>query len=291
MALALGLMTSSCDEINGPYKEITPGPAPIDTTGNDTTGTDTTQIIRKVLLEEFTGHKCGNCPAGAETAEQLKGFYGDKLIVLSIHAGYFATVTPHQLGYYQYEFRTPAGNEIAGEYNIDALGTPNGLVNRTSHQVLGITAWGAKIDSLASLPAEAKIKINPTVNAATRLLQVEVKTTFTQNTTAPKNLTLFLTESGKISQQKDYRQVGNEDILNYSHDHFLRTSLTPTWGEPLTTQPVAAGTEITKQYTYVIPAEYNMAKCRLVAIVNNPVMQGTNNSYEIIQAEESEYLQ
>ena len=43
-----------------------------------------TGIQRHVLLE-FTGFRCVNCPAAAETAANLKHLYGDSLIVLALH--------------------------------------------------------------------------------------------------------------------------------------------------------------------------------------------------------------
>jgi len=35
---------------------------------------------RKVLLEELTGVRCPNCPAGAAVVKELKTLYGDKLV-------------------------------------------------------------------------------------------------------------------------------------------------------------------------------------------------------------------
>ena len=43
-----------------------------------------TGIQRHVLLE-FTGFRCVNCPAAAETAANLKHLYGDSLIVIALH--------------------------------------------------------------------------------------------------------------------------------------------------------------------------------------------------------------
>ena len=48
--VSLGIFTTSCDEINPPY------------TLNFTV--DTSKVVRKTLLEEFTGHTCPNCPKG-----------------------------------------------------------------------------------------------------------------------------------------------------------------------------------------------------------------------------------
>ena len=50
-------------------------------TGSDPTTNQTTQ---NVLIEEYTGVRCQNCPAGAQLLEELKTIHGDQLIILSI---------------------------------------------------------------------------------------------------------------------------------------------------------------------------------------------------------------
>ena len=45
---------------------------------------------RRVLLEDFTGQKCRNCPKAHREISSLKEVYGDNLIAVSIHAGGYA---------------------------------------------------------------------------------------------------------------------------------------------------------------------------------------------------------
>ena len=44
---------------------------------------------RTVLLEEFTGQKCTNCPDAHRMVAQLINQYGDRLISVAIHSGGF----------------------------------------------------------------------------------------------------------------------------------------------------------------------------------------------------------
>ena len=74
---------------------------------------------RKVLVEEFTGVRCVNCPAGASELDNLRGIYGDRLVVVSIHTGDFST--PYSDS--KFDFRTPEGTAL--EKNLGApLGYP-----------------------------------------------------------------------------------------------------------------------------------------------------------------------
>lgn len=63
--------------------------------------------FNKVLLEDYTGHTCGNCPRAAEKAEELKTLYKDSLIVIAVHAGSFANPTSS----YPNDYRTNVGTD------------------------------------------------------------------------------------------------------------------------------------------------------------------------------------
>ena len=56
-----------------------------------------TSAHRHVLLE-FTGFRCVNCPAAAETAANLQHIYGDQLIVIALHPA----SNPFTQGVYDY---------------------------------------------------------------------------------------------------------------------------------------------------------------------------------------------
>ena len=74
----MALFFTACDIVEPPFAETS-------TTGP--TG-PVSGAVRKVLLEDFTGHKCGNCPRAGEAADALKLAYGDQLIVYAAHVGF-----------------------------------------------------------------------------------------------------------------------------------------------------------------------------------------------------------
>src|SRR5436190_11644271 len=79
----------SCDKIEGPTREN----IAVDTTCEFVE--DNSIPTKKVLVEDYTGHTCGNCPAGGVLLnDSLKTKYGDDIVVVSVHAGYFADVCP-----------------------------------------------------------------------------------------------------------------------------------------------------------------------------------------------------
>ena len=79
------LMYSSCDKISTPYALAKHGNI-VDTLVD----LDTATQVKRVLLEDYTGHTCQNCPAAAAIAHNQEAVYNGKLIVLAVHAGYYA---------------------------------------------------------------------------------------------------------------------------------------------------------------------------------------------------------
>ena len=108
----------SCDFV----KNANPPVEPNSGTGNVTPGI----VYRKVLIEDYTGHKCGYCPPAGDTLAYLEKKYTGKIIPLAIHAGQFANINLT----YPTDFRTTVGNAYDTEFGNSMAGNPNGLINR-----------------------------------------------------------------------------------------------------------------------------------------------------------------
>ncbi len=113
---------------------------------------------RVILLEEFTGHTCVNCPEATKLAHDLKQSYGEKLLLLSIHAGSLAEPSGAP---YEADFRTTPGTAIFNHFA--PIGVPTGMVNRTESGgsvVLFKDGWEPAIQALVDLPQQASIDIS-----------------------------------------------------------------------------------------------------------------------------------
>ena len=44
------------------------------------------EVKRNVLLEDFTGQDCSNCPTAHEVVASLKEQYGDAVVAVAVHA-------------------------------------------------------------------------------------------------------------------------------------------------------------------------------------------------------------
>ncbi len=269
----LGL--SSCDYVKPPYQTNSNGE--IDTTDNDSVVVK----VRKVLLEDYTGHTCGNCPKAAKIADEQKETLKEKLVVMSVHAGGFALP---ELPDYPTDFRTPEGNELDQFFGISAVGNPNGMVNRidfpSSGHVKGHTDWPGILANELAKPMEAWLSIVPQYNASTRKLDVTIKTEFVLAVSGDIKLAVFLVEDSVIADQKNYL-ANPSHVTNYVHRHVMRKSFSGSaFGELIAGNPQPSETTIDKSYSTTVSSNYSENHCYVVAMIYNA------STYEIIQAEE-----
>ena len=262
--LALTAINPSCDIVEEPYLVPVSG-------GN---GTEPGDNVRKVLLEDYTGQKCPNCPEAAEIAHDLQAIYGEQLILLTVHAGYYATPDAE----FTADFRTVEGTELNSYFEI--LANPLGMVNRTEYggkRVLQTGDWEAAVAAQTDIEPEAAITITNNYNAATRKLDCLLETEFLVTSAGTYNICAYITESGIISPQQT--ELGVD--ANYVHNHVLRGSMNGTWGDAAGEDGQAiAGSIVTNSYSFTLPSGWNADNCSVVAFIYDTA---TN---EVIQAEE-----
>lgn len=237
--------------------------------------------VRKVLVEDFTGHKCPNCPQAATVLSELEGIYGEQIVPMALHVtSQFASPSLSQG--FPAEYRTIDGTALDDFFKISVSGLPKGMVNRkgypTNEHIVSFSDWGAQVGQLLALPAEAWIKITNTFDEGTNKVNSVIATEFLTDLPGEYKLSVFLTQDSIISPQLD----GTLGIIvtNYVHKHMLRKSLNNTFGETIATNPVASSTSINKTYSLVLLPEWTPKNCHIVAFVYNAA------TYEVIQAEQ-----
>ena len=258
---------SKCDKIEGPYYEIS---------NNEDVSVvfpdlDPSKVYRKILIEEFTGHRCTNCPQGHQTLETLHQQYGDTLIAVGIHFGSLAK----PLGeIFSYDFRTEVGNLIGAEYGIDAI--PKAIVDQVYKEGgWSRDQWATVLKEVDRSKVYSAIQLINEYDSEHEILKVNAKVTMLEDYPIPMKLAFYLVEDGIVKPQKD----GNQDILEYVHNHVLRASLNGVHGSVLNN-----GNPIPKDESVVYAASIDISKtdwvpqnCYVVAVLadqsNNNVIQ------------------
>lgn len=210
----------SCDVIEGDYM-----------TAGTTNPVDTTSVMKKVLIEDFTGHRCPNCPSAAAELEALENAYGDRVIGIAIHPhSNFSIPNPLSSSQYTYDFRTVDGDNIDDMFDMTSVGLPVGMINRigfnTNHQ-LSKEEWGEKVQEELEKDPIFRININSNVSNGIGNITLEVESL--TNLNSSYNIVLCLTENNIIQWQKNI-DIDNEE---YNHKHVLRKILNTTFGESI----------------------------------------------------------
>lgn len=237
----------SCDKVEKPYKEVS-NVVPTDT------GSHADLSIRKVIIEDFTGHTCGNCPEAHREVQQLVQLYGEKLIPIAIHCGFFSK--PKTSGIkYLYDFRTETGNYYGGDgsaatgfYNIQSY--PTGLVNSVSPDKLAaFSTWGSTVDSILDTKSKIGIEIESTCDTVSKSLSVKIKTSALEDQTLDIYLITFVVEDSIVNWQTDYSLNPAPDVSNYLHRHVLRKGLSNPMGDQIKNGPFPRNTFIEKEFS------------------------------------------
>jgi len=274
------LLFTGCDVIKPPYQQslITP----VDEA-------DTSVIVRKVLLEDFTGFYCGTCPPASEIATTLDSLYGNRLVIVGIHANFFADVSIHPVPYKEPDLRTPSGEEYYTFFGISS--NPSGMVNRKAYGgsiILSKDAWGAAVTAELQAEPELGIRLKPEYTESNRTIKVEAEVRYLKPGTEYDKIVLMILESPIIAPQKDYRLPSPSNILNYSHKHVLRANINGTWGDLLSAGvSIPAGSQIAKSYTYTLPDHIDSEKVSIVAFVHRQLPDSQSDiNRAVVQAEE-----
>ena len=235
---------------------------------------------RKVLLENYTGHQCGNCPAAAEVAKSLVAQYGDRLIVLSVHAGFFARTTSTK---FPTSYTTAASVEWDNTF-IGSSGNPNGMVNRKNYNENGLVSTPSKWASSVSLGfndiAYLNLLITPTYNATSGMLNTSVKAKFARPYSNNTKLSVVLAEDSIIGPQTDYRQKPDDYVSKYVFNYMLRGEINGTWGTSLKAAPIVYNDSVTVNFNnYAVDPKINIKNAYIIAFAFD------ETSKEVLQVE------
>lgn len=243
---------------------------------------------RKVFVEDYTGHKCGNCPAAADTLKYLEKKYPGQIVPLAIHAGFFATTNAS----YPTDFRTTAGNAYDTQFGISNAGNPNGLINRGGYGSGGFikayTSWEGEVVQMLSKPAKFELKIKNNFTSSNNNLNTSITVRSLSNNSGVYKLVVLLSEDSIIAEQLDYRlPSGSQLISNYEFKHVLRDAINSTWGDAVFATGAVANDSIVKTYpNYTLNSGYNAAKCHVIAYVYD-ADPNSPSYYEVLQVEEA----
>lgn len=218
------------------------------------------EVGRAILIEDFTGQRCINCPTGTEIINGIVSTYGeDNVIAVGIHSGPLGFAgNSKTVG-----LMTDTGNEYYTRWDKEnKMGQPWVVFNRKTSPDSHYNNWAAMVSTIISEKANLSVKIANAYDAASRTLTTTVGADGVNGTVNGK-LQVWIVEDGVKALQMMPDGKSNKE---YVHNHVFRAAVNGTWGEDVT---VKEGETTTKQYSYVLPETWNADNIAVVAFVYN----------------------
>ena len=271
-SLAVIFAMASCDKLKEPYiieSNVTPSDT-IPLVASDTANFDGKIVV---LLEDYTGVKCNNCPEAGALALQLQEQNEGHLVVLGVHP---KSALQNPAGGFP-DFRTDDGNEWNNYFNIAAY--PNGLVNRTGG-VLGSAQWTSAVNNIIGNDAPVRLIVKTEFDDATRELKVSIHSKFLIDVASNDvRLTTCMMEDRIVGKQVTPNGVDE----NYVHRHVFRgTADNQTWGRVLSSaESISEGSNFITNMKFTLSDDYNADEFYIVAFISD------NNTKEVLMATET----
>lgn len=267
LLLVLGSLLTSCEVIPAGQREeviFTP--------------TDPSAVKRSSLLIEYSGWQCVNCPTAAEEAHRLKELYGEDLVVVVMHPESNPNTRHNNKPALNYT--CPEADSIyivMGGTNTTPF--PTGNVNMVQEVTKGyfqdFDKWGTLISQAYATPKPILLSQEVKGTADSKDVNIVVDITNLDTQAIDATLQVWLTEDSVMGSQK--KPEGTDK--NYAHNHLLRASISPLWGETL---PIDAHMTQQVVYEYTLPDKVVKENCNIVSLVS---VNG-----EVVQAKETRII-
>ena len=218
---------------------------------------------RCVLLEDYTGVGCVNCPAAAEKVKDMQELYGDHLVVVEMHAQGPSVTRP--LVASDPDLRTEEAATYLSYYQIQGL--PSGLVNRQGGVKIDDT-WSGSVKELLDDTVSDYVNLAASAKLSGSSMEVDINGDFKKD--YPENgaigIIAMVVENNIVTEQ-----LGNgTHYKEYVHNHVLRTVISDdVWGDKVLDAKPTAKMKISKQYTAKLNEQWKKQDLALVIAVVN----------------------
>lgn len=217
---------------------------------------------RMVLIEDFSGVQCVNCPIANAKAQEILDAHPDQAAVITLH-NYFIGGYPNS----SEDLRTEEAYAIDNLLGPTSL-WPIGAVDRVKYSDVGVVlvdddTWATRAEGQMAETPVVNVVVEANYRSEDRTLEALATLTFLQDLTDQIRVSVMLTESEIIDPQ--LTPDGIDDV--YSHNHVLRTMPTPATGSPIT-ETTEEGRVIIRGWEIPLEDHWNDAHLEVVVFVH-----------------------
>lgn len=210
---------------------------------------------RNVLIEDFTGQRCVNCPEATRTIHEIQKVYGENTVIaVAIHSGPFGYAgNAANIG-----LMNQTGVAYWNKWFDNTTPQPTAMINRGT-PTSDYQNWSEDIAKAMQKSTDVVLESTTSYDEATRELTINTSALATAGKSA--NLQLWIIEDGIVAMQQDGQTLNRE----YVHNHVFRDAVNGLWGEPITFTEKAVETT----HTYTLPENWNEKNVSVVTFVYN----------------------
>lgn len=222
---------------------------------------------RNLLIMEFTGNNCINCPLGAAAVEKIKEDEGpDKVISIGVHPEGNINTRPMISNYPKpgslQNFTCELSTEIFKYYD-SPNGFPTAIFNGLKSTMSSDYGnWPTEASKALEMTSYVMLEANCDYNDSDRNLTVDYKVTFSDDINESLSVAVWIVENNIPGTQMMPGGKKNED---YIHNHVLRGSLNGTWGENIG-RSFTSTSEVNGTASMTIPDNWVAKNCEVVVI-------------------------
>lgn len=242
LPLAAGLAFAACSNIDEDDRYIYVEPA---------------NVAKRVLIEDFTGQGCVNCPKAALVIEQLQEDYGaDNVIAVGIYSGQFGSNFFGE----PYSLTTETGDTYFDYWGVQEQ--PSAMIDR--HGVVSnYNTWGTLVRDAIQQEASLLLDASCSYDEASRTATINVDASGIDNVSG--KLQVWLVEDSIIDIQMMPNGSSNKE---YVHNHVFRTSVNDVWGDDFN---IVTGEVKNIPYSAVISEDWKPENMSAVVFVYNSI--------------------
>jgi Outer membrane protein Omp28 len=270
-------------------------PAGLQLTGGGKQVGDTTYILpaipaaqlKNVLVEEFTGVRCANCPVAAAALKNIQLATPNRIFAAKFHTGGLAIPVINT----DPDFRCDQADDIDNALGGAAPGQPAAVINRILNLSTGKFSnayssgkWPLMISQELVEPTIVNLKLEKNVTGQD--IQAVCSFTFTDTTSEPLSYCLYLTESKVEAEQDSVYLSGGFPVvvpIMYDHEEIFRFTPTPEFiGANLPAVLQEKGRHYVRVLNFTKPSKViNLANCHLILFVQNSMTKKVLQTVEI----------
>ena len=221
-------------------------------------GGDVEPTGKMVLIKDFTGARCVNCPAAAEYAHNLQHQLDeDHIFIMSVHAGFLA----QPMGQFP-NFLTDEGTEWYNNHDSNPLFTVD-HVALTDGNSLKVEQIDTPVVTALDEEQSFEIVIGRQFDPTSRQLQVNIQAVSLTDRDGHFFITACLVEDNIVGWQI----IPGGTDKEYVFHNVFRGTLNGAYGESFEDHHVDSDDTFSFSYNTEINADYNADECYLVVYV------------------------